>query len=661
MNSYVLLFNTLVISLGACEGGRSNSKVRITSTRVGSNLKTLKQLFWVWALLGLSFLSVHASEHNSMELSYFQDDSQKLHVEQLDIEKFSPLPAGFALGFTHATTWIRIKTHINPESGQYFLSVWPPRLENLALFAQKSGDMEFTQILARPESKRMHNVFYDSFKRNVFDLHEFRDTNFFYLKIVSDNALTGGISLLTSENIDAHRANEGFLLGGVVFGLVPFLLIFLALAIYKRQTLYLVYSLSLLTTTFLYLSVYGFDWVAVLFKKDISLDHQVGVMGIINIYFSYTFLSYICNLLGAPYHITNKMRFFLMGCLVFLPFYIWFDKQTALGLFYALIVLLSMLILFCIVCYANKKSFLQWLIAILFASITIGAAKVLLTMLGIVHTSDNVFVSQTLRILTIPFALLVLVGYFELENNRFVLKLQLERALAEQHKKTESERRKIYDSFISMLVHEIKTPLSVIQIAASSLSRHLESNTAEINRINNIKKAVTDINQIFNKCIQVVDLENGSVSLEPSEFSLDYLSEDLIKTFGFDRFECKKPDRVKLNTDFVLLRTILVNLISNGLKYGKSDSVVVLKIVRDTSPDGARTTFTVTNTVGEVGAPDADKLFNRYYRSESAKKFTGSGLGLWLSQGLASILGGEIIMTTHDDIVCFQLTLFETK
>jgi signal transduction histidine kinase len=212
-----------------------------------------------------------------------------------------------------------------------------------------------------------------------------------------------------------------------------------------------------------------------------------------------------------------------------------------------------------------------------------------------------------------------------------------------------------------MLVHEIKTPLSVIQIAASSLSRHLESNTAEINRINNIKKAVTDINQIFNKCIQVVDLENGSVSLEPSEFSLDYLSEDLIKTFGFDRFECKKPDRVKLNTDFVLLRTILVNLISNGLKYGKSDSVVVLKIVRDASPDGARTIFTVTNTVGEVGAPDADKLFNRYYRSESAKKFTGSGLGLWLSQGLASILGGEIIMTTHDDIVCFQLTLFETK
>ena len=598
-----------------------------------------------------------ALENDSLEVSYFQDSSHQISVEELVHENFTPISTNFALGFTKKTTWLKIEARIHPESGQFYLSVWPPRLENIELFALSNSDNQITEVHAIPESNRMRDAFYDSFKRKVFDLQAFRHSHTFYLKIVTDNALTGGLTLLTKENIEAHRANEGFLLGGVTFGLVPFLLIFFALATYKKQPIYVVYFFSLLTTTLLYLSIYGFDWIKIIFKLDIPLDHQVGLLGIVNIYFSYTFLSYICQLLGTPLKITDNLRRVLLVCLVLIPAYVWLERRIVLEVFYVIFFLISLIIEYCIIRYFDKKSMLQWLIAILFSAITIGAARVFLTMLGIVDTSENVFLSQSLRIVTIPFALLVLVGYFELENNKYVLNLLLEKTLSEQNKKTELERRKIYESFMSMLVHEIKTPLSVIQIAAASLSRHLEQNTAETNRINNIKKSVTEINQIFNKCIQVIDIENGSVALEASEFSIDFLIEDIERTVANPKLRCQVLERIKVHSDFVLLKTVLINLISNGLKYGKEDQGVKLDIASVPMGMNHSVRFTVTNEIGPVGAPDTEKIFTRYYRSESAKKFTGSGLGLWLSQELAKILGGVITIERDDVFVRFSFSI----
>ena len=620
-------------------------------------MNRIKHLFYTLAVFGVLSLGAQAQETSNLQLSFYQDSTHQVSVEQLEAQKFQPITPDFALGFTRDTTWFRVQTDWHPTSGQYFLSVWPPRLERVKLFAVSKDENKLIEIQAVEQNNRTHNVFYDAFKRKIFDLQSVRESDVFYLKVDTDNSLVGVISLLTKENIEVHRANEGFLLGGVAFGLIPFLVIFLVLAIYKKQPIYIVYFFSLLSTTFLYLSIYGFDWIEVVFKFKFAIEHQVGALGIINMAVSYTFLAYICQLLGTPKSLVEKMQTFTLGSLFLLPFYIWLDKQYTLQIFYISFSLLSILNLYCFIRYTNKKSLLQILIAVLFAIVVIGALKVFLTMLGVLHSSENIFISQSLRIVTIPFALLVLVGYFELENNRYILNLTLERTLAEQNKKTELERRKVYESFITMLVHEIKTPLSVIQIAASSLSRHLSENKAETNRINTIKKSVTEINQIFNKCIQVVDLENGSIALEPSDFSLDFLIEDITRTVDDARLQCKFPTKYKMNSDFMLLKTILINLVSNALKYGKEEETVSLDITKTSDEHHTKLTFAVTNVIGDVGPPDSNKLFTRYYRSESAKKHAGSGLGLWLSQELAAILGGRIVLSQQNQHLCFALSL----
>jgi signal transduction histidine kinase len=59
----------------------------------------------------------------------------------------------------------------------------------------------------------------------------------------------------------------------------------------------------------------------------------------------------------------------------------------------------------------------------------------------------------------------------------------------------------------------------------------------------------------------------------------------------------------------------------------------------------------------DVGQPDEDKVFQRFYRAESAKKFSGSGQGLWLAQQLAMAMNSKIELTRFNDLTCFTLYL----
>ena len=114
-----------------------------------------------------------------------------------------------------------------------------------------------------------------------------------------------------------------------------------------------------------------------------------------------------------------------------------------------------------------------------------------------------------------------------------------------------------------------------------------------------------------------------------------------------------------MNADAIFLKSIFDNLLTNALKYSAVNSQVFLTITQAFVGEGARVTFTVKNQIGKVGLPDSEKLFTRYYRSEDAKGFSGTGLGLWLSKIQANHMGSTIEFT-HDETFAyfsFQMAL----
>jgi signal transduction histidine kinase len=65
----------------------------------------------------------------------------------------------------------------------------------------------------------------------------------------------------------------------------------------------------------------------------------------------------------------------------------------------------------------------------------------------------------------------------------------------------------------------------------------------------------------------------------------------------------------------------------------------------------------VCNAVGPGGVPDAQQVFQKYYRAPQAHEMTGSGLGLHIAHAMARLLGGELRYLAADGQVCFELRL----
>jgi K+-sensing histidine kinase KdpD len=219
-----------------------------------------------------------------------------------------------------------------------------------------------------------------------------------------------------------------------------------------------------------------------------------------------------------------------------------------------------------------------------------------------------------------------------------------------------AQRRQTYENFVTMLLHEIKTPLSIIQLAAASLGRYMLPLTPEVKRVESIQKSVIEINQTFNKCMQAIDVDNNSLNYDPSEFNISVLFDELNRSMESDRVVYSMNQNFTLFTDFVLLKTILSNLLTNALKYGKEETKVRLDVTLNQA-NPKEYLFKVTNMPSDVGQPDEDKVFQRFYRAESAKKFSGSGQGLWLAQQLAMEMNSKIELTRSTDLTCFTLYL----
>jgi len=227
--------------------------------------------------------------------------------------------------------------------------------------------------------------------------------------------------------------------------------------------------------------------------------------------------------------------------------------------------------------------------------------------------------------------------------------------------------RFLQQQFISMLVHEIKTPLTVVQLGTNALAKDEIAPERKRAWDARMHTAINSIVHILDNCSQAERYEGGVMAVSLSNFLLtDTL--DLVMNQALvhardqpDRLQLRfeKPiDDLRLRSDESYFQIILNNLVSNALKYSAPDSPVVLQVSQFASTQGApMVQLAVSNAKGSAGHPDPAKVFERYYRSPTASGISGTGLGLWLSQQLAGQLGTKIQLSLEAERVVFWFTL----
>jgi signal transduction histidine kinase len=365
-------------------------------------------------------------------------------------------------------------------------------------------------------------------------------------------------------------------------------------------------------------------------------------MMIANILTGFFFLRILLERFTLPAWGKSIFSLFFICYTPLLALFFMLDKQLILSLSTSMAMLAGVfcLLLTAVLFYRNKS--MTWPIAALITALMIVAIKTFLIFHGISPVNERTIYLMAFRILFFPAifgAILWLIDREKQEAIRTAIANQaLLRQLAE-HEKSVGETRQ---RFMTMLMHELKTPLAIIQLAAASLERRLPPDGAGMMRVNNINRSVDDMNALIERCVQADQIDQGPPAIDRQLFCLDSLTADLLHSVDAGRIELHTPGACTVYSDYQYVRIILLNLLSNALKYSAPDSMVAFDIEcrREQGKDGVH--FRVSNNIGAAGMPDPAQVFVRYYRSSGARSCAGAGLGLWLAQTLTRQLGSQL-------------------
>ena len=227
----------------------------------------------------------------------------------------------------------------------------------------------------------------------------------------------------------------------------------------------------------------------------------------------------------------------------------------------------------------------------------------------------------------------------------------------------ETALRQNQQRFLSMLMHEIRTPLSVIKIGADAITKANHPQEQKNIWTQRIDTAIDNIAQVIDNCVQAEKQESGLIQPSIQKYAIKSETESLYRQYLSAnseletriKFEIDVQDSTSVTTDINYVRSILLNLISNAYKYSPPFSTILVRLLSVGDENPKSILFEVENSLGKVEPPDPSQIFQRYYRAESAKKFAGTGLGLWLSQTLAQQIGSHLNMkmTEQKNIVFF--------
>ncbi len=207
------------------------------------------------------------------------------------------------------------------------------------------------------------------------------------------------------------------------------------------------------------------------------------------------------------------------------------------------------------------------------------------------------------------------------------------------------------DEFLAGVSHEIRNPMNgVIGIAESFKTEDFDPEGRR--KFNLLRQCASHLSSLLEDILDFSKVQAGALELDPQPFDLPELVESIAAITGPDSEKYGIPVEIAISPavprelvgDARRIRQILINFVSNALKFSGRGQVSVTVWCKAAGPGQTEVVFAVSDEGPGISAEEQQRLFTRFERGAAAQngRVPGTGLGLALCKGLAEKMGGRI-------------------
>jgi len=212
--------------------------------------------------------------------------------------------------------------------------------------------------------------------------------------------------------------------------------------------------------------------------------------------------------------------------------------------------------------------------------------------------------------------------------------------------------RQARNEFVATVTHELRAPLTNIRSYVELLTDP-DQDSPELRKefFNVVSSESERLSNLISNLLNISKIEEGGYVLQRSPTKTRKLLQESIESVSSQaqskntHLQADLPDKLpELEVDKDMIRVVLMNLLSNGLKYTEAGGSVIVSA----EETGDELRVHVTDTGCGIAQEDLPKVFDKFFRGRSAARHaTGSGLGLAVSRQIARLHGGDLYVQSQ--------------
>lgn len=279
-----------------------------------------------------------------------------------------------------------------------------------------------------------------------------------------------------------------------------------------------------------------------------------------------------------------------------------------------------------------------------------GLMITILLIIGILLTSYIAFITFGWWIKLSHLVLSIFVVYYIWVPFRAIEEYQTRYAIQEESKLLKQVDN-LKQNFISLMSHDLKTPVAKIAGIADILKIKFNNTPEQTELIDNVVASTKELNNFINSILDLTKIESQNLTLRKESKDVNRIIEGIVEKLEFEanakemKLETDLSPLYPIQIDTVLMNRVISNLIENAIKYAGRGKTVEVK----THDDAEWVYIEIKDNGTGIGPDDLAHIFDKFYRvkNDSTHSIKGSGLGLYLVKYFIELHNGVITATSQ--------------